>query len=48
MDKEEQDIERVADMETVSPAALAGVAKSEFRYGAEAFEEYQKIHAEKV
>lgn len=47
MDKAEQDIERVADMETVSPAALAGVAKSEFRYGAEAFEEYQKIHAEK-
>lgn len=34
-------------METVSPAALAGVVKSEFLYGTEAFEEHQKIHAEK-
>lgn len=48
MDKAEQDIERVANMETVSPAALAGVAKSEFRYGAEAFEAHQKKVAKAI
>lgn len=48
MDKAEQDIERVADMETVSSAALAGVAKSEFRYGAEAFEAHQKKVAKAI
>ena len=47
MDKAEQDIERVAGMENVSPDAVARVAEPEFRYGAEVFEAHQK-EAEKV
>ncbi len=48
MDKAEQDIERVADVENVSPTAFVRVAKSEFRYGAEAFEAHQKKVAKAI
>lgn len=47
-DKAEMETGSVVNMEAVNPMELARVAESEFQYGAEAFEAYERGNAEKA
>ena len=47
-DKEEKETGSIGNMEAVNPVELARVAESEFQYGADAFEAYERRNKKKA